>query len=557
MELSYPITYIGDIATALKDNGINNYIILNQTLALIYADKKFNENILDKIKQVTWWQEARPMSSMIEINRILEGGETVTNASGTNYIYDNPYISVSGEGIMIAIIDSGIDYLHPDFINDDNTSKIISIWDQSSSKGTPPEGMIFGSEITREEINKAIKEKDSTLSRDNTGTGTIAAGIASGNGRKNALYKGVATKSELVVVKLREYEGLFEEGKINYYNTDFLAGIKYVIDVYKKEKKFLVVNLSIAEKSRAYVLTNLLDTFEELKNPGVIVVSGAGNEGNTDIHYEGVFKDKKSPHDIVIEVGLQKLLDISIASNGPDKIGAAIISPSGEMSYHATYEPENDEYYGKFILEDSPYEMRYSYPWLLSGNEELLMRIINIKPGIWTLRLFPEVLISGEYDIYLPNQNLIPENTRFLDPNSFATITLYGATESVITVGAYNDKTRSMWIGSSKGPIKGRGVKPDIVAAGVDIISTFINQGYTTSTGTGVSSSLTCGVIALLMEYIYQQGPTMRKLLFTKVLKTYLMLGATQNEIYTYPNSSQGYGVLNLQNTMKAIASKI
>lgn len=557
MELSYPIIYKDDIVSALKSHGISKYIILNQTLAVVYVEEGFDKRILDKIPQVTWWQEARPMSSMIEINNNLEVGETATKASGTDYIYNNPYIMVEGEGTIIAIIDSGIDYLHPDFINEDNTSKIISIWDQSSDKNTPPEGMVFGREITRDEINKAIKEKDNTLTYDEIGTGTIAAGIAAGNGRKNSLYKGVAIKSELVVVKLKEYEGLYEEGKINYYNTDFLAGIKYVLDVYKKEKKFIVINLSIAEKSRAYVLTNLLDTFNDIKNPGVIVVSGAGNEGNTYIHYEGSFKNNKLPQDIVVEVGLQKTLDISIASNGPDKIGAAIISPSGVMSYQVIYEPENDEYYGKFVLEDSHYEIKFSYTWLLSGHEELLMRIIDIKPGIWTLRLFPDVIINGEYDVYLPNRNLLPINTRFLDPNSFSTITLYGATDSVITVGTYDDKTQSMWIGSSKGPIKGRGIKPDIVAAGVGIISPFINQKYTTSTGTGVSSSLTSGVIALLMEYINQQGPGMRKLLFTKVLKTYLMLGATQNEIYTYPNNSQGYGVLNLQNTIKEIARKL
>ena len=139
--------------------------------------------------------------------------------------------------------------------------------------------------------------------------------------------------------------------------------------------------------------------------------------------------------------------------------------------------------------------MRLIYPWLFSGNEEITIRIDDIKPGIWTLRLFPEIITTGEYDIYLPNQNLIPVNTRFLDPNSFSTITLYAATENVITIGAYNDKTNSMWIGSSKGPIKGRLIKPDIVAPGVDIISPFINQSYNTSTGTGVSSSLVCGVL--------------------------------------------------------------
>ena len=115
-----------------------------------------------------------------------------------------------------------------------------------------------------------------------------------------------------------------------------------------------------------------------------------------------------------------------------------------------------------------------------------------------------------------------------------------------------------MWIGSSKGPLRTKVVlKPDIVAPGVDIISTYINNNYIKSTGTGVSSSLTAGILALMMDYISQQEVYQRKLLFTNVLKTYLMLGATKNSIYTFPNDSQGFGVLNLKDTINAIANKI
>ena len=557
MEQSYTIIYKGDIESSLRENGINRYMILNGQLAVIYVDNNFSEDTLNSIENITWWEEAYPMSSLINITDTLSSGETVINASGVDYIYNNPYISVKGEGVVIAIIDSGIDYLHPDFINEDGTSKIISIWDQESTNNTPPEGMIFGSEITREEINQAIINKDSSLSVDNIGTGTIAAGIAAGNGRLNNSYTGVAVGSELVVVKLREYKDTYEEGRINYLNTDFLAAISYIGDVIRKERKLLIINLTVGDRSQSIILTNLLDTFSYLNSTGIVLVSGAGNEGNTDIHYEGQFIDNQTSQDVIIEVANQKMLDIALTANGPGTVGVTVISPSGEMSYQVMYSPDNQIYRGRFNLENSSYEIRLIYPWILSGNELLKIRIDDIRPGIWTLRLFPEILTTGEYDIYLPNQNLIPINTRFLDPNSYSTITLYATIENVITIGAYNGKTSSMWIGSSKGPIKGKGIKPDIVAPGVDIISPFINQSYTTSTGTGVSSSLTCGVLALIMEYISQQGNYARKQLFTQVLKTYLMRGATKQDIYTYPNPSQGYGILNLKNTIEAIANNI
>lgn len=555
---SYPIIYQGDIGAALNNVGVTDYMILNNQLAVVYVEDSFDENILENIYEVSWFQESKAMSTMIEINENIEGGETVSTAAGVNFIEDNPYINVNGENVLIGIIDSGINYLHPDFINEDNTSKIVSIWDQESNTNSPPDGMIFGSEFTREEINQAIINNDSTLTVDNIGTGTIAAGIAVGSGRVNSLYRGVALGSELVVVKLRPYEGTFKDGRINYINTDFLAAIKYILDVASKENKFLIINLTIGDKSRSVILTNLLDTFPQITNTGTFVVSGAGNEGNTDIHFEGNLLNGNNFQDVILEVGEQNSLDIAITLNDPGILGAEVISPSGEISYRVDYSPDESQYEGKFNLENSAYEMRLSYPWLLSGNEELLIRVLDIKPGIWTIRIFPEIIITGEFDIYLPNKNLIAEDTRFLNPNSYSTITLYGTTENVITIGAYNDKTNSMWIGSSRGPLKDkRIVKPDIVAPGVDIIAPYLNNGYAKATGSGVSSSLTCGVLALIVEYISKQGTFVSKGLYTRVLKTYLMLGAIKNPIYTFPNDTQGYGVLSLQSTIEAIANKL
>lgn len=558
MAKSYSVTYKGDIEKGLRDNDINDYIVLNEELAVLYVDDDFNERLLETIDNITWWQIAQPMSSLIQLSQGVSGGETVSSAAGTSYIDNNPFINPNGKGVIIAIIDSGIDYLHPDFIDSNNNSRIISIWDQNESTNPSPEGMSFGSEFTREDLNNAIRNNNDSLSKDYTGTGTFAAGVAAGNGDLNSLYRGVATGSELVVVKLREYKDTYLDGKTNYLNTDFLAGIKYVLDVAKKENKLLIINLTVAERSRSVILTNLLDTFNELRNTGIVVVSGSGNEGNTNIHYEGVFKDVSETLDVIIEVAEQNMLDIILIPNGPCIINIEVISPSGEVSYNVSYSPDDQVYTGQFNLENSPYEIRITYPWLLSGNQEGYIRINDIKPGIWTLRLTPQFITTGEFDIYLPNANLISPNTRFLDTESFSTITLYGMTENVITVGAYNGKTDSMWIGSSKGPVKdSTTIKPDIVAPGVDIISTFINQNYIKATGTGVSSSLTSGVLALIMEYISQQGMYQRKVLFTEVIKTYLMLGATRSSIYTYPNNSEGYGVLNLQGTIEAIANNI
>lgn len=560
MEKSYIIIYnipVDRLEENLKNNNINRYIILNNTIVALYVDDSFNEDILDRIDGIIWWERSSVMSSLIELTNNLPNGETVRTAAGTEYIYINPYITPTGKDIIIAIIDSGINYLHPDFIKSDNTTKIISIWDQESTLKPPPEGYLFGSEFTRGEINEYIKRNDSSLSVDNIGTGTIAAGIAAGLGHGNSNYDGVAVDSELVVIKLKSYKDTFAKGKVNYEESDFLAGIKYALEVADRENKRMVINLTVGGRSTSGIEVSMLDFFEDLGGSGRIVVCGAGNEGNTDIHYRGNIQMADKSQDIIIQVGEQVNLDITLCPIGPDKIGAAIISPGGEMSYVINYTPEPFVYRGRFNLEDTSYEMRYIYPWIKSGNEMLDITLKNIKPGIWTLRIFPEFIINGNYNVYLPNKNLISPQTRFTDSSSDATITLFGVIKTVITVGAYNDRTDSLWIGSSKGPVVKRPIKPDIVAPGVDIIGPYQNDAYNTATGTGISSSVVTGIVAIMMSYIISQEEESRNLLFSEPLKTFLMVGATRKEIYTYPNMAQGYGILNLRNTLAAISNNI
>ncbi|MGL4796511.1 MAG: S8 family serine peptidase, partial [Paraclostridium sp.] len=360
MNKSYIIVYNGDynsLEEELKINKISNYIILNDKIAVIYVDQKFNESKLNKIKNIGWWERSSPMSSMINITDRIESGENVSRASGIDFIEGNPYINQSGKGVMIAIIDSGVNYLHPDFINSSRESNIISIWDQESNKGNPPTGYLFGSEFNKEQINNAILMNDNSLSEDRLGTGTIAAGICCGKGNINSDYRGVATNSELIVVKLREYSDRYEYGKINYQTSDFLAAIKYVEDVASKENKDLIINITVGKSSGPGMEESILESFDFFNKSGVVVVSGAGDEGNTDIHYRGSFKDDKEYQDILIQVGNQINLEIFLYLGGPDKIGAQLISPSGEISYSVQYSAEDYLYKGKYNVENTKYEI--------------------------------------------------------------------------------------------------------------------------------------------------------------------------------------------------------
>lgn len=117
-------------------------------------------------------------------------------------------VPLFGKGVLIAVVDSGIDYAHPDFRNEDGTSRILNLWDQTVT-GAPPAGYHIGTEYTREQINMALQAQtpqeryEIVPSRDLSGHGTHVAGIAAGNGRAgNGRYTGCAPESELIIVKL-------------------------------------------------------------------------------------------------------------------------------------------------------------------------------------------------------------------------------------------------------------------------------------------------------------------------------------------------------------------
>jgi len=222
-----------------------------------------------------------------------------------------------------------------------------------------------------------------------------------------------------------------------------------------------------------------------------------------------------------------------------------------------TYSPNFNLYRGKFNLEDVIYSISYSYPWISTGSMQISINLENVYSGIWALRITGADIINGNFDAYLPNKNLISQDTRFIDSDSNSTITRYGLLRETITVGTYNTKSNSMWIGSSKGPATGADFILDIVAPGVDIISNYINNTFNTGTGTGISSSVTCAVIALLIEFIVKETDFYRLSIYSEPIKTYLMLGATQKAIYTYPNTSYGYGILNYQNTLERISENL
>lgn len=515
-------------------------------IVFIQKDRMIDLGRLYSFTYIYKMQRYTKMVQLTNLSKGIENGYTANEEIGVNYFKTNPNVNLDGRGVIISIVNSGIDYLHPDFIYPDGTSKILYLWDQTK-EGNPPEGFNIGTEYTRADINKAIAEKNPNLSTDEEGIGTALGGICAGLGSINKSYAGVAEGADLIVVKLKKIDGFYNNGT-------FLSGIDYS---YKKSKQLdmpIVQNITLGSNNLVSPGIGFMDNdlFYEYR---VCEVTGAGNEGNGKTHTMGKISFAGEVKEIEIEIAeYEKEIEIDLWVDKPDKLNLLIISPSGEESKTSLVSNLN-VLEGLFDFENTYYSIWSTYPLYYSGQQTTIINLQNVSKGIWKIRLIGASITNGVYHLYLPSNLMLNPGTKFRDGNPNYTLTYPSIYKDSVTVGTYNSLNSSIWTESSRGPVvgnRGRVESPDIVAPGVNIIAPHENDKYSTVSGSGVAASYTAGSIALIMQYVLFKENYKDKSVVQKI-KTYLSAGAKRDSKISYPDASYGYGILNIKNTFDQI----
>lgn len=514
------ICYSGDIEGALSQ--LTQYI---KVLLGGYAIVRIQQSRVDELANI-------PEVIFIEKpKKLVTSLDYSTVASCVNPVWSNPY-NLSGEGVIVAIIDSGIDYRHPDFRNEDGSSRIIAIYDE-----------VTGIEYTQEQLNEALRENDIQISRqivpitDVSGHGTHVSGIAAGNGRvMNGRYRGVAYNARILVVKLGEDE---------FFNTArLMEGIDYVIRKAQNLGLPVAVNISIGNNYGSHSGNSLLENYINSVS-GVwksVIVVGSGNEAAKGIHNSGILAKSNNITELVI--GENEIsIDIQLWKNYADNFLIYIIAPDG-----TEFGPlGNPNTVTKYVYRNTMIYVYFGEPMPYSSQQEIFIQMIPqtlyINSGIWQFRLNPVKIIDGKYDFWLPAGNYINRNTGFTINSPESTLTIPSTAYNVISVGAYDARINAYADFSGRGYTKNiLTVKPDLVAPGVDITSAAVGGGYVSRTGTSMAAPFVTGSAALLMEWGIVRGND--AFLYGEKVKACLIRGARQLPGEEVPSTRIGWGAL-------------
>ena len=455
--------------------------------------------------------------------------------SGITQVLNQPFLDLSGNGVIIGIIDTGIDYTNKVFQFEDGSSKILSIWDQSID-GERSNNLYFGSTYSNEKINSALQSPNPfsiVPSIDEDGHGTFLASVAAAN--SNGEYIGAAPNANIIAVKLkraRDYyinRYLLSPDNPNLYeSSDYLLGIKYIIDKAVEFAMPAVICIGMGSNSSAHDGNTLFEDYISFisQRAGYAFVTAAGNEAEQGASF-------------------------SVVIFGPafDKVSLGVISPTGETIPRTPFK-SGLEYSEKLVFENTTVYIKY----FKDINNNLIVGFRNATGGIWDIKLFGDNIIDGQYWAWLPITGQVSESVEFLKPIPEYTIVYPATAVRAITCGAYNPSDNSLSVSSSWGPTRVPQISPDFTAPGVNIKGVF-PAGYGSMTGTSAAAAVTTGAAALLMEWgiVKNNMPTING----DLIKNLFISGCTRDENITYPNNQWGYGKLNLYNTFASVRETV
>ncbi len=483
--------------------------------------------------------------------------------AGVTQIRNSPYLNLTGKSVLVGFIDTGIEYTHQAFKNPDGTTRIVSIWDQTiDTTDSRPADFYYGTEYTQEQINLALTSADPLSivpSTDTNGHGTALAGIAAGSRNENERFSGVAQNAQIVAVKLKPAKKQLREfffippEAVCFQENDIMLGIKYLVGVANKLQRPISICIGVGTSQGPHdarsALSNYLSAMADQNGVGVTIA--AGNEGNTRHHYSGTVDIATGYDTVELRVGPNNNgFSMELWGNSPNIFSIDVLSPTGQYIPRIPARLKETREIN-FIFENTKLFIDYELVEAQTGNELILIRFQTPMEGIWRFRVYSAINIEPRFNIWLPINSFLGEDTYFMQPDPYYTLTTPGNTFTPIVATSYNHVNQSLAINASRGYTVANTISPTLAAPGVDVIVPTLNDRYTINGGTSIAAAFTAGVVAMLLEWGIVNGNQTQ--FDTLQIKNFLIRGAKRDRNITYPNREWGYGILDVFNAFTSL----
>ena len=482
------------------------------------------------------------------------------SASGITRLQEHPYLQLKGSGTAVAVVDSGIDYRNPVFQNEMG-SRILCIWDQTlegDGKEVP-----YGRVFWKKDIDQALASGNPleiVPSVDTDGHGTRMAAIAAGNYFPEENFSGAAPEAMLIIVKvkpakkyLREFY-LFPAEEEIFQENDIMTGMDFAVRIANDRRMPLSLCLGIGSSQGAHIGKNPLSLYVDyISQYSLISVSiAAGNEGAARHHYAGRLTDRENQASAELRVGNKEPgFTMEFWGEPPEIYNLSLQSPTGEiLDISASLGEVTQEL--SFVFVETRVKVNYVSIERQTGYTLVYFQFIQPAPGIWRIFVRGRDGQNVGFHIWLPVQGLISEETYFLEPSPYNTVTAPGDSLESITVTAYQYRDNSLYVQASRGFMPDGNVVPQVAAPGVQIRVPQLNGLYGNASGTSLSAAQTAGAAALLFEWAVIRG---NQPYFTgSSVKNYITRGAEREERMQYPNRDWGFGRMDLYHTFELLA---
>ena len=368
----------------------------------------------------------------------------------------------------------------------------------------------------------------------------------------------MAPDVEFIVVKLKPAKQFLRNfyipaDAVCFQETDILQGFTYLYETSLRYGRPIVICLALGSSQGAHAGLGTLSTYisRVASSPGIGVVVAAGNEGNARRHYSGTINSATGYDTVELNVAENEPgFSMELWGSSPDVYSIDILTPSGE--YIPRIAAGRDEHRViTFIFEATVIYIDYQMVESQSGDQLILVRFEDPSPGIWRFNVYERGGLNLGFNIWLPMEGFISDDTYFIRSDPFITILTLGNSINPLVVTAYNDGDDSLYLNSSRGFTRIDRIKPEVAAPGVNVIGPTLGGGFAPYTGTSVAAAHTTGIAALIYEWAIVRGnlPAMS----TVEMKNLVIRGARRNINTVYPNRDWGYGILDIFNVYDAL----